>query len=186
MNKYSFVIIFLLLSMLFLSCSTSVKEANCKSVNFNQNVFVYGRENSKINYDIDRRLIDISESIGLEMWGPDKIKKYANNNDTLTIKWYYAAGRYDVETPYKVIDKIIRLDSIHFTDQKLEAIKIKGLYGVLSVLKLKNGARVLFSGLNETTDIILYLSLKTPQFDDNAKEVFMCMLKSFQFTPQKE
>lgn len=59
----------------------------------------------RVNYFLDTGFLDISRSLQNERLVPDKINRYANNADTITLSWFYNYGYYADTLMREVLEK---------------------------------------------------------------------------------
>ena len=179
MKKKLFFLLSLFLD-LFQSC-LGQKNIDCNNEQHSCSITIGVNHKTTINYYVNNDLSDISFSLGVEKWGPDVIRRYANLNDTLTLAWYYGSGEFNNTIAKKVIDNMAKADSIHLCEQSYVSQKFQEIEGLLLRATCTQYTNFIYYGVNKTSNKIIVAEYNTKIDGNNAQNNFFCILNSMLF-----
>jgi hypothetical protein len=177
MNNIYFKIQTLLITILICSCLRD-SPAQCEASVTTKTVSI---GDDTIKYNIDSVYIDISNSLEIENWGPLAIKRYVNNGDTLTIRWYHGYGRFNDAEAIRITNNYINKDSFYSCIPVQKKQLFENIHGISSEVNCKEHFKIVFFGVNPTTDITILLEYTSCHNKINDIECFFQVIKSMTF-----
>ena len=117
-----------------------------------------------------------------EKAGPIDSKKYGLEKDTLILRWYYNERIFNDSIAQETIKNWLNNEGVSTPSYSFRHLEFSGLDGVLSEVKKKNSSKMIYFGINRSTNKLLLAEYDLVNNRDN----FFCVLNSMTFRDSSE
>ncbi len=174
-------IFFFLVGFILLCSCTGQEKVICNEDVKTESIVLKYPQKTVVEYKMARNFIDVSQSLMIERWGPDEIKRYIMQLDTLTISWSESP---DIPQDSAVVDLIQHNMDMHWRfscNHSIIPLNLNELNGAIGEGICKDHATMLFFGVNASTRQSVFARYEVQLPNSNFRNEFVCILSSMHF-----
>lgn len=170
--------LFVLIALAMISSCQVSDEQQC---NEPTKTFTVNLWNCRVEYKLDTNVTDVSAHLGIRNWGPESIKEYYSDKDTLTFSWYDDYNGYNDSEIKKVLENIILKDSMTLCKHSITKIDLNEMSGMYYEAICDGQTKLVFFGKNASTKKVLLAENKYKSGNAKSRNRTFCILNSMTF-----